>query len=599
MGNSPTLPPPLPNITIPEARDVDVQPYQPQGGGLNAGAGFAGKTGQIANIAGNFLTGWLAGKREAQKKKDLDAERQIAGSNYAWDMMSTQWANYVQQNGDPAQNAKELQTLQSKQNKTEEDNKRIQELTGVVQQGEQMKKAAYAVWQNRLNTYKQYAFPDQGAAGGKKKSVGQKLKGAVTTEQPHLIAQTILQGMAGVQDPTQLIQVDRNAKLKSEVEAETLKTQKKAEERQEKIDASVDKLTGLYSKYGADEKQWTPDARKEIEAARNELSIQTKGEPYQKSAEQMKTELMDQFLKDPNSVSDEKKQLLGIQVERPSTFSAQDASGRNYIVTYDPKTKTVSKVDTGIRGRPEESSYQRAMAGYKAQMDITQRVLKQAHPDWSDQQIAQVAAQSMLPANADAGTVDQQNYQRDRAISKVMDAQAKAEQKEGYGGPPLTAIWRNFVSNPNGQYQFNTQYLKPESVRSVLHPSTWFNPKEGPLPGGIPKSALPAYESQLRNMVIQELMKENKGMTFAQATRLLGVPLYEREGIAPISQPPGAPQAFAKPGEPTYTVKAPNGEVLATGIGKSQKSQLENDPDMQGAIWVPDDVHAENEHQPL
>jgi hypothetical protein len=239
------------------------------------------------------------------------------------------------------------------------------------------------------------------------------------------------------------------------------------------------------------------------------------------------------------------------------------------------------------------------MAGYKAQMDITQNVLKKAHPDWSDQQVAQTAAQSMLPANADAGTVDQQNYQRDRAISKVMDTQAKSEGKAGYNGGPLSAIWRNFVSNPNGQYQFNTQYLKPESVRSVLHPSTWFSPKEGPLPGGIPKSALPAYESQLRNMVIQEMMKENKGMTFAQATRMLGVPLYEREGVAPMEAPPGSPQAFAKPGERTYTVKYPDGEVMATGIGASQKKALESNPDMHGVIWIPDDVHAENKNQPL
>ena len=71
---TPTLDPlPTPQTNIPSF--VSPSPMQSQ---MNPQTGFGGKTAGAANMATNFLQGWIQGKNTSEAKKRQDAQQKLA-----------------------------------------------------------------------------------------------------------------------------------------------------------------------------------------------------------------------------------------------------------------------------------------------------------------------------------------------------------------------------------------------------------------------------------------------------------------------------------------------------------------------------------------
>jgi hypothetical protein len=151
---------PIDPLPTPEPTPVQVtpasisQPPPPQGG-------YVGKGGQVANIAANFLHGWLAG-RELKEKKMQDAARaQVAQSYQAY---------------------QNLQQMASDPSMPEEQRKKAADMLGTA-------------WSNYVSTISKYAGPKEGE--GKKKGIGGKVKGALKgmfePQQPELTTQSMVQ----------------------------------------------------------------------------------------------------------------------------------------------------------------------------------------------------------------------------------------------------------------------------------------------------------------------------------------------------------------------------------------------------------------------
>jgi hypothetical protein len=72
---------PIPRAQIPDYRPPVPQPEPPS-------VGYAGKTGQIANIIANFMHGWQAGKQQRQDRMFQEAQNQATTAWQQYDQMS-------------------------------------------------------------------------------------------------------------------------------------------------------------------------------------------------------------------------------------------------------------------------------------------------------------------------------------------------------------------------------------------------------------------------------------------------------------------------------------------------------------------------------
>lgn len=168
MGNF--RPVPLDDLPMPQAAaPVQYQPAQlaeppARNPNDNPGVGYMGTGGKIADVASNFLNGWMRGKQQAEEKKVAMATQQMQGLHYGFQIAQ---ANAQQVQNDPK---------------------------STPEQKQQAEQARQAAWKAYLDGAEQFTTQPKGSgksgSGGKKDGGGIKahLKQAFGAEDPHLYA---------------------------------------------------------------------------------------------------------------------------------------------------------------------------------------------------------------------------------------------------------------------------------------------------------------------------------------------------------------------------------------------------------------------------
>jgi hypothetical protein len=230
------------------AAPIQYQPAQlappPDDPNKNPGVGYMGTGGKVADIASNFLNGWMRGKQQAEEKKIANASQEMQGLHYGFQIAQA--------------NAQQVQN----------DHKATPE------QKQQAEQARQAAWKAYLDGAEKYVQPSKGGSksggGGKKDGGGIKghLKQAFGAEDPHLYAQAGL-GLLRKTGPPPLAQPSPQ----EQTAQRDYDDQKKRDDAVEAEANAFKKYTDLQTKGGSPEE--ISKAKKEYDNARENTRIQT------------------------------------------------------------------------------------------------------------------------------------------------------------------------------------------------------------------------------------------------------------------------------------------------------------------------------------
>jgi hypothetical protein len=322
----------------------------------NPGAGYMKRGGQIADIASNFLNGWMKGKQQAEEKKLAYAQQEVQGLQYGF------------------------QIAQSNAEKVMNDPKSTPE------QKQQAEQARQAAWKSYLDGAEKYTTPPKGGSkgqgqGGKQGSgVKEKFKAVFGAEDPHLFAQTGL-ALLRKTGPPALPQKSAQEQA-AELQVAGMTRTNKA------VDDLVEaRKTGDPAKIAAAE-QAVRDAQGQIQS------------PKEKQEDALAQAAADERAGKPiNDATKAQLQAAGIDPKpvEPNVFLQADDKGMLYSISVDPKTGKTTKSDQPImKTRVPPDQRQEAHQIFEENLRQIGELLKKAHPDWTEEQIAQAKAQAML-----------------------------------------------------------------------------------------------------------------------------------------------------------------------------------------------------------
>lgn len=347
-------PVPLDQLPIPQAAEptqfkpapID-QPPTPQ----PAGAGYMKTGGQIADVASNFLTGWLKGKQQAEQKKLAVAQQNMEGLHYGFQIAQQNAAQIAQDpNATPDAKAKAEQARQ-------------------------------AAWKAYLDGAEQYTTPPKGqksggggGKGGQDGGMKAKLKQTFGAEDPHIFSQGAM-ALLRTTGPPALPQPnpqDEEARIRMD--------------REKKIYAAQDAIT---------EARKTNDPKK-IEAAETAYrdisgQIETKGQKFEDSLVDAQQSFMA-----GKEVNEQTKQILEARgyipkPVGPDLFQRQAPNGDLYIDAIDKQTGKIIKSSYEGKGRVSPSAREDAWAMEQGRIKMMRKLatpgIQAQHPDWNQQQI--------------------------------------------------------------------------------------------------------------------------------------------------------------------------------------------------------------------
>src|SRR5574341_149471 len=98
MGGRGAVIPELEPLPMPEGAPVEARPARPPEP-YPPSAGFAGKTGQVANIASNFLQGWLRGKQTKEMMNLKKAKEDMDTRQWAHNRAREEYTGFLRQIG--------------------------------------------------------------------------------------------------------------------------------------------------------------------------------------------------------------------------------------------------------------------------------------------------------------------------------------------------------------------------------------------------------------------------------------------------------------------------------------------------------------------
>jgi hypothetical protein len=343
---------PMPQIQAPQYQPAQLAPPPEQ----PPGAGFMGKPGQIADIASNFLQGWVQGKQKASAHKLQQAQQSVDGAQYAFTI--------AQQNA--AQVANDPNATSDQKQKAEA--------------------ARQAAWKGYLDIAEQYTNPDKsqgkkkGGAKGAFDAIGQHLKNNFGTEDPHIFSQATMALLRTTGPPPvpQKSSQDQMADLQ-------LKGQKN-------IDSAIDALAD------ARKKNAPPDQIAKLE--QNVRDLQGKVDsPKEKQDNALAQAAADERAGKPiNDATKKQLQAAGYDPAPvvPNMFQRIAPDGTMYIDSIDPQSgKVVNTTSTGKTRVPPDQK-EEAQKIFKQNLQNLGDLLKKAHPDWTAQQVSQAQSQAML-----------------------------------------------------------------------------------------------------------------------------------------------------------------------------------------------------------
>ena len=393
-------PVPLDQLPIPQAAEptqfkpapID-QPPTPQ----PPGAGYMGTGGQVADIASNFLTGWLKGKQQAEQKKLAMAQQDMSAAQYGVEIARANAAQVAQ-----------------KPDATPEEKQKANEAY----------KAAYNSMLDKAEQYTMPTKPTKGAkgtgqgGGGKQQDAGIKahFKKAFGAEDPHLYAQASL-ALARTVGPPPLPQPspqDEEAQLRLSREKKVYAAQ----------DAIIEARKTGDPKKLADAQQAYRDISGQIPTPKEE----NENALYQAAADARAG-------KEPNAATRQQMEQANILPKpiMPDVFMQADNKGYLYAMFVDPVTKQVTKSKEPImkqRVPPDqrEEAWQIEKDRLKFIGQLMTPSIKAQHPDWTPQQIQtevnKQSAEAMLSGDFKVkmgGSSNLSTVQAHAEMSKALD----------------------------------------------------------------------------------------------------------------------------------------------------------------------------------
>jgi hypothetical protein len=393
-------PVPLDQLPIPQAAEptqfkpapID-QPPTPQ----PAGAGYMKTGGQIADIASNFLTGWLKGKQQAEQKKLAMAQQNMEGLHYGFQIAQQNAAQVAQDpNATPDQKAKAEQARQ-------------------------------AAWKAYLDGAEQYTTPPKGqksggGGGGKGGQGGQdsgfkaKMKQTFGAEDPHLFSQGAMALLRTTGPPVLPTPSPQDQEARARFD------------REQKIWAAQDAITAARKTGDQGKIRQAEDAYRDIAGQVPTPKEENENALYRAAADARAG-------KEPNEATKQQMEQAGIIPKpiMPDVFMQADNKGYLYAMFVDPVTKQVTKSKEPIM--KERVPPDQRMEAWQIKQDELKFVgqlmtpsIKAAHPDWTPQQIKtevdKQAAQALLQGDFKVkmgGSSNLSPVQAHTEISKALD----------------------------------------------------------------------------------------------------------------------------------------------------------------------------------
>lgn len=466
-------PAPLDQLPIPQAAaPVDFKPAQidqppsPQ----PPGAGAMGTGGKIADVASNFLSGWLKGKQGAEQKKLAMAQQSVEGAHYAFQIAQT---NAAQTANDP--NATPDVKAKAEAARTQ-------------------------AWNSYLDVADKYTQPEKGK-GGKGEgatfngtSVKDHLKQAFGAEDPHMFAQAsmALLRKSGPPPLPQKSSQDQLADLQ-------LKGQKDINSA---IDGLVEARRGGDPKAIAAAEQKVHDVQGQVQTPSQKLedSLATATQSFMKGEE----------VNPQTKAALEARGFIPKPVE-PNVFLQADDKGMLYSVSVDPTTgKTTKSASPIMKTRVPPDQRQEAYAIFKDQLNQLGTMLKGAHPDWSDEQIKQEQSKAMLSKEfgikvAPRMSPGQSQTSVAKALNEVVNTMLEPDEQK-----QAQAILTRAQGVGGGGWMFRKDIAPRTGLVGWWDKNAMFGMKDK-TPGGMTEQEADALDQKVR-AATRQVMRDKMGM---------------------------------------------------------------------------------------
>jgi hypothetical protein len=476
-------PVPLDQLPIPQAAPpTQFQPAQIENPPSQQppGAGSMGAGGKIADVASNFLTGWLKGKQQAEQKKLAMAQQNMEGLHYGFQI--------AQQNA--AQVANDPNATPDAKAKSEQ--------------------ARQAAWKAYLDGAEPYTQQPKGAGkssgGGKGQGGGIKdhMKAAFGAEDPHIFSQGAMALLRKTGPPSlpQKGAEDQLAELQ-------LKGQKN-------VQAQIDNLVKVRQSGG------TPEQIQAAEAAVRDAQGQTEtpGQKLQDSMAQATTAYMA-----GKPISDQAKQVLESQGYipkpiMPSMFLQDDGKGHLYAVSVDPtdpnKTKKSDRPVMNMKVAPD--ARQETQQIFEQNLKQLGSMLKDAHPDWSEEQVKQAQAQAMLSGKfgiktARGMTMGQSQTAVSKALNEVVNTMLDPDEKAA-----ADTVLSRAQGIGGGGYMFRKDFKDADGMKGWWDSHDfWVGQKKH---NGMTEEQANDLDQKVRNYT-RQIMRDKMGMDQDQVDALV------------------------------------------------------------------------------
>lgn len=515
---------------------------------LPRGAGFAPKSGQIAYIANNLLTGWMAGRHIQAEKKLNKAKENVNQSKGIYDSLASTYS----------------ESIASGKSK---DDPEMKKLAGNIT----------AAWTNYVNTADKYTSPEDDGKG-KKKSLGARIGGGakkalMTNTDPELYRSASINILKQSGPPV----------LKQETTPEQKLSNAAA-------NAEMDKLKDK-NRWGdlakMDPAKMTPEQKTEMEGIERKLMPKT-------TEQATRDDLLKQVM-GGKPISKEQRQLAEnfgfLKPNVTNTLTWKDKEGSDYIVAIGPDGNEVGRRKLGKGYIPPDQAAT-AEKIFNQQIDMMVREYKRSYGndpkidpkklDEDAHRFALMTVAGFKGLGRNPMDAERNQFVLDKALKGVI-----GEDKE------KKAIYGNFIvspqDDPNGLFFYRSNIVDPQNPEVKRW---WWFDKPAEYYGGLGKDELPGAEREFRVRLQTELRKQNPKLSDEEIKALMPPPIFidggpgakrgaddKRMSPTPDERSQGrkmdnTPSAGAN----HYQAVGPDGAVLADDLTEAEMEIMKKDP---------------------
>lgn len=511
---------------------------------------YGGKTGAVADIANHVLTGWMAGKYMGEQKAREKAAQSIGTMKDAVDSAGQAYRAAVEGG----------------------DQKKIEAAGRVLDQQ----------WGEYNTAREHYVMPPDLGKDGKKKGVGEKVKGGLkamfSPQHPQLYLQAAINASKQI-DPKQLYGPSKQEQQQSKLTDLQVQGAEQAVTEQKKQTDSRDKWETILQK---PEKERTAEDNRYVNFYEHEKFGKTK-EDF------LKDQIIDSVSNGKPLTPEQHTFAEKMGLVKPAVVSTQlhttmgpKGMPQTELVAIGPDGKMVGAPQKlpGVDYVPPD---QAQMAGrvIDAETSAYARMLAKAHPEWDEQTRYSVAlGQVAHGTTMDWAMKNQQMDVMNRALLKMLNAHTKTY-KDKEGNPVReyddigNALVSHFItSSDDGRYTWNAK------LGEKSEPGWWgklWGDKESY--GPYSKDQLQQYDRNSRAELRAILKEQNKSLTDSQVDQMMPASGWGDQKQGQPGAQGGAPKAAGMEPPP----QGPGGQMksytVQTGAGPVQRDMSDEQAD--------------------